>query len=567
MTILSDSSEATFSLGVLSLTRSDQYLCEEMLVDVEMLRLVATHNLKLHSKEQLGQFLTPLPVAELMVNMFQRLDLPHIHLLDAGAGTGCLSAAFVANVCRQKQRPLTLEVTAYEIDPTLIGYLRKTQELCNQECRANGITFKYHIHEADFIQEAVSLLQPSLFSQNSMLFFTHTILNPPYFKINAHSSMRSSLRNIGVETSNIYPGFMAAAAQLLVHGGEFVAITPRSFCNGSYFKNFRKMFLNMMALQQVHLFESRQQAFRDDDVLQETVIIHALKGKEKSKNVVINTSTDADDDMIMSNILPYTEVVCPDDLDQFIRIVPDALSQRVTEQMAKFTCSLDDLGLKVSTGRVVDFRAKEYLRGQPEQGAVPLIYPVNFTDGYVEHPKVTRKSQALMHVDETAVLLVPNGHYVLTKRFSSKEEKKRVVAVVYDADRFDVDAVGFENHLNYFHRNGNGLEITLAKGLAAHLNSSIVDSFFRLFNGHTQVNATDLRKLKYPPLQQLLSLGSQIGEVFPSQQQLDGIVEGILHMTDQANESLTIVRVRIDEALEILKQLDFPRAQLNNGLH
>ena len=337
--------------------------------------------------------------------------------------------------------------------------------------------------------------------------------------------MRSSLRAIGVETSNIYPGFMAAAAQLLVYGGEFVAITPRSFCNGSYFKNFRRMFLDMMALQQVHLFESRQQAFREDNVLQETVIIHALKGREKSSNVVINTSTGADDDIIMSNLLPYTEVVCPDDLDQFIRIIPDALSQRVIEQMAKFTCSLDDLGLKVSTGRVVDFRAKEYLRDRSEPGTVPLIYPVNFTDGYIEHPKITRKAQALMHVDETAVLLVPNGHYVLTKRFSSKEEKKRVVAAIYNAARFDVDAVGFENHLNYFHRDGGGLEVTLAKGLAAYLNFSLVDSFFRLFNGHTQVNATDLRKLKYPTLQQLLSLGSQIGEVLPSQQQLDEIVE------------------------------------------
>ena len=158
VTILSDFSETTFSSSVLSLTQSDQHLCEAMLADVEMLRLVATHHLKQHRKKQLGQFLTPLPVAKLMVKMFQKLDLPHIHLLDAGAGTGCLSAAFVANVCRQKQRPLVLEVTAYEIDPTLIKYLRKTQELCNRECKANGITFKYHIHEADFIREAC---QPS----------------------------------------------------------------------------------------------------------------------------------------------------------------------------------------------------------------------------------------------------------------------------------------------------------------------------------------------------------------------------------------------------------------------
>ncbi len=558
-----DVSETKFP-HMLSLTDSERLLCEAMLTDAEMLRVVASHKLERHHKEELGQFLTPLPVAELMVRMFQKLDLPHIHLLDAGAGTGSLSAAFVANVCRQQRRPDLLEIKAYEIDPILSEYLRKTLQMCERECKANGIRFRYEIYETDFIKESVRLLCPDFFNHNSQAGFTHSVLNPPYFKINAHSAMRMSLRAIGVEASNIYPGFMAAAAQLLTNGGEFVAIAPRSFCNGSYFKNFRKMFLDMMALQQVHLFESRQKAFRDDHVLQETVIIHALKQKEKSSTVAINTTMGTEDDLITFNTLPYQEVVRPDDSEQFIRIVPDALSEKVIEQMANFTCSLDDLGLKVSTGRVVDFRAKEYLKLHADNRTVPLIYPVNFTDGYVEHPKITRKPQALIHVDETAVLLVPNGHYVLTKRFSSKEEKKRVVAAVYDAARFDVDWVGFENHLNYFHQNGNGLNITLAKGLAAYLNCNLVDSFFRLFNGHTQVNATDLRNLKYPNLEQLLFLGEQFGESFPSQQQLDKIVEErLLSMTDQGNESLTAIKMRIDEALEILKQLGFPRAQLN----
>ena len=54
---------------------------------------------------------------------------------------------------------------------------------------------------------------------------------------------------------------------------------------------------------------------------------------------------------------------------------------------------------------------------------------------------------------------------------------------------------GFENHLNYFHENGEGLPLDLAKGLAAFLNSDAVDQYFRIFSGHTQVNATDLRNL------------------------------------------------------------------------
>lgn len=292
-----------------------------LLGEVDLLRIAASLKQDQKQKGKLGQFLTPAPVAELMVGMFGKLDLPQISLLDAGAGVGSLLAAFVAK---------------------------------------------------------------------------HT-------------------------------GFIAATVQLLESRGELVAISPRSFCNGPYFRDFRRMFLEMMALDQIHLFESRQEAFSDDEVLQETIIIHAVKQKPKFDNVIISKSSNADDDFMLSNSLAYTEIVLPNDSQQFIHIIPDTLSQQVIEKMANFTCTLKDLELTVSTGRVVDFRAKQYLYLMPKQDTVPLIYPLNFSDGYIEYPKVTKKHQALLYAQETVSLLVPNEHYVLTKRFSSKEEKKELL--------------------------------------------------------------------------------------------------------------------------------------------
>lgn len=547
-----------------SLSDSAKRAYGNLLTEVDLLRILASQELEKSQKEAMGQFLTTSPVAELMAGMFQKLDLPEISLLDAGAGTGSLLAAFISNLCQHQKRPRVLQVVAYEIDPILIKYLRQTLQLCARECKITGISFNWEIREGDFIEEAVKLLQPGFFDRSSNVAFTHAILNPPYFKINVRSRIRTLLRSIGLEISNIYPGFVAVAAQLLTQGGELVAITPRSFCNGPYFRDFRRMFLDIMALRQVHLFESRQKAFRDDEVLQETIIIHAVKQREKEPTVLINTSSDADDDFIMSNTVSYTDVVDPSDPEQFIRIVPDALSQWVVRQMASFTSTLQNLGLTVSTGRVVDFRVKEYLRPMPEAGTVPLIYPLHFLKGHVEYPKGTKKHQALAHVEQTANLLVPNEHYVLTKRFSSKEEKRRVVAVVYDANRLNCKWVGFENHLNYFHKDGRGLKLVLARGLFAYLNSSLVDAFFRLFNGHTQVNATDLRNLKYPTLKQILSLGERIGEQFPSPQEIDELVEEeLLTIADQAEGNPIVINLRINEALTILGQLGFPRAQLN----
>ncbi len=536
-----------------------------LLAEVDILRGMASLRLEQSQRGAMGQFLTPAPVAELMAGMFDKLDLPQISLLDAGAGVGSLLAAVVSVLCQRQERTQNLRIVAYEIDPVLVGYLDQTLNLCATECKFAGISFDYEIRQVDFIEDVAKLLEPSLFAQSNDTWFTHAILNPPYSKINARSKVRALLRSIGLETSNLYTGFMAAAAQMLQSGGELVSITPRSFCNGMYFRDFRKMFLEMMALHQVHLFESRQEAFSNDAVLQETVIIHATKQKEKGKTVVIKTSSGAQDDLIMSHSLPYTDVVHPNDPEQFIRMLPDSLSQQIVEQIANFTCTLKDLGLTVSTGRVVDFRAKDYLRSMPQEKTVPLIYPVNFSNGYVEHPKTTRKPQALVHVNATAALLVPNEHYVLSKRFSSKEERKRVVAVVYDANRIDCAWVGFENHLNYFHMNGSGLDPTLSRGLAAYLNSTLVDAFFRLFNGHTQVNATDLRSLKYPTLEQLISLGSRIGEQFPSQREIDALVEEeLLSMTKQSGNTPIATKSRIDEAQHVLVQLGFPRAQLND---
>ena len=126
---------------------------------------------------------------------------------------------------------------------------------------------------------------------------------------------------------------------------------------------------------------------------------------------------------------------------------------------------------------------------------------------------------------ESEHLLLKSGYYVLTKRFTAKEEARRVVAVIYDPERIKSPLVGFENHLNYFHAGGGVMSLHLAKGLALYLNSSLFDQYFRLFSGHTQVNATDLRKMRYPSAEQLIRLGTYVKHQMPDQESLDAILK------------------------------------------
>lgn len=523
----------------------------DLLGHVDFLRLDAYRIIDEAHRSDFGQFFTPAPVAELMASMLE-CPGPAVHILDAGAGVGSLFAACVATLCSRPHPPQHMSVTAYELDAGLMDYLKDSLQLCRRACEQVGIEFTGEIIQADFIESAVHAITGDLFSQLAPQTFTCAILNPPYRKIQSQSTTRKLLRMLGIETSNLYTGFLAVAVHLLEPGGELVAITPRSFCNGPYFRPFRETFLKTMTLRRLHLFDSREEAFGDDGILQENIILSAVKGHNSSGVVSITSSTTATDDFIAQRNVEYAQVVHPGDPESFIHIVPDGLGQQFRERMAQFHHTLHDLNLSVSTGRVVDFRAPDFLRQQPEDGTAALIYPTHFQGGYIAWPKAeTRKPNALAIAEQSQELLVPNEHYVLVKRFSAKEERRRVVAAVYDAGRIPGQFVGFENHLNYLHRNGRGLPLQLAKGLAAFLNSTVVDAYFRQFNGHTQVNATDLRSLKYPSLQQLETLGTRIGADFPEQDKIDEYVEELFRMTDEQGSGPVRIKKRIDEEISL----------------
>ncbi len=162
-----------------------------------------------------------------------------IHLLDPGAGVGTLFTAAVAEFCRREVRPPAIHVAAYEIDASLAQYLPDAFRMCEAACRRAGIRFTAELVQADFLACAADRLAGDLFTAPSGARFTCAILNPPYRKISSNSEARRLLRRIGVETSNLYTGFMTATMRLLAAGGEMVAITPRSFTNGRYFRPFR----------------------------------------------------------------------------------------------------------------------------------------------------------------------------------------------------------------------------------------------------------------------------------------------------------------------------------------
>ncbi|EIC9815204.1 Eco57I restriction-modification methylase domain-containing protein [Vibrio alginolyticus] len=495
---------------------------EQLQIQVDEIREHANTLLDESTRGSKGQFMTPNAVAKLLANQFSNLD-GQLSILDAGAGVGSLTSALIARSISEFN-PTSVVSNTWELEPVLLEHLGQSLALNRTLSEQEQVPFESNVNPVDFIENAVELLQARQRGEQTAT-FNKAILNPPYLKIAASSQERKLLRSVGVETGNLYSCFVTLALILLEDGGELVAITPRSFCNGPYFNDFRRVLLDNNSLCKLHVFESRTRAFKGDKVLQENVIFHIVKGQAQG-DVEITSSTCADDPEPQVRITPFNEVVNPNNPDRFIHIVTNDIQAQIAQRVGGMPCSLDDLGINASTGKVVDFRTRDNLRQDPEEGSVPLIFPVHFDNGSIDWPQQgIKKPNALARNEETEKQLVPNGHYVLTKRLSAKEESRRIVASLYTPDVAEVEMVGFENKTNYFHANGEPLEPDFAKGLWAYLNSTVVDQYFRQFNGHTQVNATDLRILRYPDAETLIQLGRQVQRY--EQQHIDELVNQI----------------------------------------
>ncbi|GIG60618.1 SAM-dependent methyltransferase [Longispora fulva] len=494
----------------------------QLMERTEVRRQSLSSQLEVKRRARLGQFFTPAPVAEFIASLVTLPQAGLLRVLEPGAGVGSLAAAIVARVIRESPG-VQLELTACEIDETLREALEATLEDCVATAAVAGVKVTAQVIGANYVEWATGagdLLTPMREP------FDLIVMNPPYGKINRTSLERRLTETATVEVPNIYAAFLALGISQLALGGQIAAITPRSFTNGPYFRSFRRFFLETMRLDLLHVFESRSTVFADTNVLQENVIFTATRSQMPDRTpVTISASADYKDTP-ETHVVPYDQVVHPKDSEYFLHISAGDEDTALAAALAALPSTLSDLQIQVSTGRVVDFRATEHLRADPEPGAAPLIYPLHMHEGQIRWPVPgAKKCNAIMVTPATVKQTVPSGHYVVVKRLSSKEERRRVVAAVFDPDEIACEVVGFENHVNYFHHNHQGLAPEVARGLCLWLNSTLLDRFIRRFSGHTQINATDLRNLRYPSTQQLSALGTAWGAgSWPDQKKIDSLV-------------------------------------------
>ena len=463
-----------------------------------------------------GLFLTPVPVAEFMGERIA-VQGRKVRILDPAAGAGVLACAAVEKVASRKQKPDVIELVAYEVDRGLVPALRAVLDHLAGWCRTrNGLRVAVRVETADFIMENAEALRPyGLFrSQSEAEGFDAVIANPPYFKIGKGDPRAVAAADVVHGQPNIYALFMAVGAALLRQRGDFVFITPRSFASGPYFRRFRTMFFGLIRPTGVHVFGSRRDAFRRDAVLQENVIVSGVRQDRWHENgatasLSISSSLGVDDiGAPDTRETPADAVLDFASAEKVLRLPVCDEDEEALALVDSWPGSLAALGLSISTGPVVPFRAKELIASQGEVPAshVPLLWMNHVRAMRVTWPLDRHKPEYIARAGAEA-LLVPNRNYVLIRRFSAKEEPRRLTAAPYIAADPALPEIGLENHLNYVHRRGGTLSADEAWGLAALYNSRLLDTWFRAVNGNTQVSATELRTMPLPTGETIVALG------------------------------------------------------------
>ena len=526
-----------------------------------------------------GQYLTPPAVARYMAKQLGQIQNGAV-VLEPAVGSGVLVCAVIERLIAENL-PNELWVDAYEIDAELYDMARQVLAQASQKAEQSRVNIHWQVYQEDFVLACLPESQPTLFAgdKTHRKAFDFVIGNPPYFKLKANDRRVKVVSGKINGHTNIYTLFMALSAKLLVPQGKACFIVPRSFCSGVYFSEFRRDLLRDVTPLAVHLFQSRDTVFETDKVLQENVIITFEKSSEpKSRQYwagSVNISTSKDDlslqDTPINRQIPFRHFLNHRDEHFFFRLPTGVLDERILDVIDRWDGSLERYSLQVSTGRVVPFRSRSLLKDAivKEDGTVPLLWMQNVKAYKVEYPlEGFDKPQAISSDD--ASLLVPNANYVLLRRFSAKEDRRRLIAAPFIAEDFSYSQTGFENHLNFVYRKKGTLEKVEAFGLAAFLNSALIDRYFRIVNGNTQVNAAELRALPLPPMEVIRQIGRRVQDIQnPTAETVDSLIFSTLWETKLLEEDFPMVQEtritmgKIEQAQEVLESLGLPSAQQN----
>lgn len=444
-------------------------------------------------RKEYGQFFTVGTSAQFMSDMFDiDLSKPSLSILDAGAGTGILTVALVDHLLEIGYEG-RINVTCYENDTKVLPVLSDNlAEVANEVHN-----FSYLIIIENFITS-----EPfgGFFKDEKT--YDLVIGNPPYKKIPSESPEALHMKEICYGAPNLYFLFMAMGIQKLKPEGQLVYIIPRSWTSGNYFEKFRKWLFSRTVIEHIHLFGSRDKVFNGESVLQETMIIKVRKTRKKPCTIKMTFSETSDFSKLSSINVNYNTIVAK---NSYVYLVTNENEIECLDSLKTLNNTLVSDGLRMKTGLIVDFRTRDVLRNDGEEpNTYPLLYSQHIKDGKIVWP--VGKENEYICTDRKAYLQ-ENTNYVLVKRFTAKEEHRRLQCGIYlKRDHPSYKYISTQNKVNYILCQ----EEDEALGVYCLLNSTIYDLYYRILNGSTQVNSTEINNMPVPDKHTIVEMGRKL---------------------------------------------------------
>lgn len=472
---------------------------EQVLNNIASISKMASVDLSSSNKIRYSQYFTEGAVARQMANMLN-VDEGAV-IGDHGAGTGLLCATVMAYaLSKQSNISQPLSVHAYEIDEQLHSAFGDSmaeiafyaQGLLNS---APNVSLN-----GDFMEMATTIFSPEFEG-----FLDTAILNPPYQKLNQTTEFAQLMRKHLVATPNVYAAFIALSVMMLKPGGQLVAIVPRSFCNGTYFKAFRTWLKAAGSIDWFVRYRCRSNLFRSDNVLQENVTFRFTRGVPQLDRIRVSLCESPEHPPVYESMVPTRDIL-PADSD-IIFVPGDQTELASLHKMRGLPFSAKEWGINFSTGKLEDFRVRELLHHEPLATSwAPVIYSQHWERGQNKlhwSPSIKGKPACVELTEKSKTKVIPRGNYVCIKRISANDDRSgrcHPVALL-DNNPMPGDYWAIDNHIQVI----SGLDeqpLTRedAIALTEYLLSDHIDHTLRVVSGTTQLNINDLLQIRYPKL-------------------------------------------------------------------
>ena len=411
-------------------------------------------------RKKKGQFFTSIEIARFMAKMFDLTRIPEkVNILDPGTGTGILSAAVLERL-EKETKIKAIHLTCYETDTKVLPVLKQNMEYIAAVLHKN---FSYEIRKEDYILSQQNDFNKISFANPDSKKYDLIIGNPPYLRIRKANATAQAMPSVVHGSPNLYFLFTTMSLFNLREDAEMVYIIPRSWTSGAYFSAFRRYLLD---------------------------------------NGKINHITYLD--------VPYNSVIKGTMLYVYLPVCKGDM--QVLDAINTYKNTLPEEGLRMRTGIVVDFRQKEDLKKEPGEYDLPLFYSQHIKGGRVNHNPSGKEFDWITSKKKN--LIQKNQNYVFCKRFTAKEERRRLQCGIYNPNDFkQYKFIATQNKINYIDRI-DGLEMSLdtTYGVFALFNSTLFDMYYRILNGSTQVNSTEINSIPVPPIKLINKMGNQLRE-------------------------------------------------------